>query len=222
MRFLRGHLPKDARCLDFGAGDGDLTALLVAEGHRVAALEPSAERRRTLERRLGASPNFLGVIDPETTEPFDIVLMVEVIEHILEDELDGALHLLSCLVRPGGTLIVTTPYDEDLELAMAVSPETGLLFHRWQHVRSFTPESLGELLSRYGFDPIIHHGFDHTVRLDARSAREPKRWLSWVFGPKERAARKARRDLARGRSVRIGSAATLVMIARRRGELALP
>ncbi len=48
--WLLGSEPLDV--LDLGAGTGKLTAALLAAGHRVTALEPSAEMRAVLEGRL--------------------------------------------------------------------------------------------------------------------------------------------------------------------------
>ena len=39
-----------------------------------------------------------------------------------------------------------------MELQSAYCPSCSTLFHRWQHVRSFTPESLADLLAGAGFE----------------------------------------------------------------------
>ena len=116
------HLPRDGRVLDYGAGDGDLAEFLLDRGYKVAAYEPSGSRRHRLVGRLAGHGGFLGVIGPETNEQFDVVLMVEVIEHILDEELDQGLRRVHGLLKDDGTLIVTTPNNEDLELGMAYCP----------------------------------------------------------------------------------------------------
>jgi SAM-dependent methyltransferase len=100
---------------------------------------------------------FLGIASDLSDKSFDCVLMIEVIEHILDEQLDDALSGVARAVRPGGTLIVTTPNNEDLDLGMAYCPVSNMLFHRWQHVRSFTDVALRELLLRYGFEEIVTH-----------------------------------------------------------------
>jgi len=150
-------LPKDGRILDFGAGDGDLIELMCARGLHVAAYEPSEGRSQNLQKRLSGHPGFLGTVNAESTEPFDVVMLVEVIEHILEEQLDNTLKSLAAFTREGGILIVTTPNNEDLDLNMAYCPVSNSLFHRWQHVRSFTHESLVGLLAQYSFEELVTH-----------------------------------------------------------------
>src|SRR5262249_51464439 len=127
--------------------------------------EPSAGRMQNLEQALAGIERFDGVIGRDTTSQFDLVLMAEVIEHVLDDELDMTLGRLAKLTKPGGTLIVTTPNNENLELGMTYCPVSNMLFHRWQHVRSFTETTLPELLRDYGFEEIVTHrvGFDPAV-----------------------------------------------------------
>jgi 2-polyprenyl-3-methyl-5-hydroxy-6-metoxy-1,4-benzoquinol methylase len=154
------HLPKDGRILDFGAGNGELVELLLERGYQVAAYEPSHGRAGCLLNHLGAREGFLGVLGPESKEQFDAVLMVEVIEHILDEEFDRALRRVHGMLKEAGILIVTTPNNEDLELGMTYCPASNMLFHRWQHVRSFTAESLSTVLSHYGISPIVIHYLD--------------------------------------------------------------
>ncbi|RXG94519.1 glycosyltransferase [Bradyrhizobium zhanjiangense] len=158
-------LPKCGRILDFGAGDGHLLRFMAQRGLTVAGYEPSKGRAANLQRALENFDGFLGVVGDESTETFDVVIMSEVIEHVLEEVLDVTLDRLARFVRPGGLLVVTTPNNEDLDLDMAYCPVSNLLFHRWQHVRSLDQSSLRTLLSRFGFDEVVTHqvGFDDNI-----------------------------------------------------------
>lgn len=203
------HLPKDGTVLDFGAGDGELAERLLERGYQVAVYEPSSRRERRLLGRVAGHEGFLGVVGPETTEQFDVVLMIEVIEHVLDQELDGVLRRVHRLLKDGGTLIVTTPNNEDLELGMAYCPVSNTLFHRWQHVRSFTGESLSCLLSRYGISPVVVH------RIEFRPALfEPfdSRWGGQEFTAESPSHLVAlRTDIP----TRMGSEANLLFIGRK-------
>lgn len=171
-------LPRDGKVLDFGAGDGHLVRLLCERGFCATAYEPSAGRMQNLQEALAGTERFDGVIGRDATSKFDVVIMAEVIEHVLDDELDVTLGRLAELTKSGGTLIVTTPNNENLELGMAYCPVSNMLFHRWQHVRSFTETTLPELLRGYGFEEKVTHrvGFDGAVYLpvDPRSATPPR------------------------------------------------
>lgn len=150
-------LPKEGRILDFGAGDGDLIEFMCQRGLHVSGYEPSQGRRQHLQDKLGKYPRFMGIVDISSREKFDVVMMVEVIEHILDEQLHGTLAKIARFTRAGGYLIVSTPNNEDLELGMCYDPVNNTLFHRWQHVRSFTRGSLATLLGQYGFEEVVTH-----------------------------------------------------------------
>lgn len=164
LRALEWHLSPGRRHLDFGSGDGHFAKLLAAKGYPAAVYEPSQGRLGTLRRALGGVDGFLGLAG-EGDAPFDVVFMIEVIEHILDEQMDEAMALLDRFVAPDGLLIVTTPNSENLDHGMAYEPVSGALFHRWQHVRSFTATSLVELLGRYGFEPLVVHQLEFSDRL---------------------------------------------------------
>jgi 2-polyprenyl-3-methyl-5-hydroxy-6-metoxy-1,4-benzoquinol methylase len=150
-------LPRDGKILDFGAGNGHLIQLMSERGLKAAAYEPSENRMEYLRNTLSDCAGFLGVISDNDWDLFDAVIAAEVLEHILDELLDKTLGRLSNLTKPGGIVIITTPNNEDLELGMAYCPVSNLLFHRWQHVRSFTRETLCTLMDRFGFDEIATH-----------------------------------------------------------------
>ena len=199
--------PKEGRVLDFGAGDGDLIELMCARGLRAAAYEPSKNRTKTLKERLRSQENFLGAIDPASRESFEVVMLVEVIEHILDEYLDSTLKLLARFTKPGGILIVTTPNNEDLDLNMTYCPTSNTLFHRWQHVRSFTPGSLASLLAGYGFEEIATHQLEFRDELFVP--------FDEVWGSKSVTPPPYIGDLRANRATYVGSGMGLTYIGRR-------
>lgn len=160
IELIGDHLKPQGRHLDFGAGDGDLVRALIEKGYATAACEPAGVRSAKISLDIANHPKFLGLIKDDSPDRFDLVLMIEVIEHILEEDLDGALRKVRSLLVDDGTLIVTTPNSEDLDLSSAYCPNCDTLFHRWQHVRSFTPEGLAALLSSHGFECLFLHQVD--------------------------------------------------------------
>ena len=113
-------------------------------------------RRAAFRRRVGILPHPLERADDagRKNEQFDLIISVEVVEHLYDDVLAGMLADVYARLKPGGAAIFTTPNQEDLSRNMVMSPETGRLFHRWQHVRSWTPDGLAEMVSRAGFDKV--------------------------------------------------------------------
>ena len=91
--------------------------------------------------------------------------MFERIEHIPDDKLAETFALIQLLPAPNGCLIITTPNNEDLDLAFAVDPRGQVLLHRWRHLRSLTSESLSDLLERFGFSLIVTHDIEINDRI---------------------------------------------------------
>jgi 2-polyprenyl-3-methyl-5-hydroxy-6-metoxy-1,4-benzoquinol methylase len=152
IELIADHLKPQGRHLDFGAGEGDLVRALLEKGYAAAAYEPVNARSALFPADIATHPKYLGAANSTGSERFDVVLMIEVIEHVLEEYLPGVLQKVKSSLVDGGTLIVTTPNAEDLDLAAAYCPQCETLFHRWQHQRSFTPESLPKFLGRHGFE----------------------------------------------------------------------
>jgi len=162
LRFVREHVPLDGRLvLDFGCGRGSLLKRLVAQGVACQGLEFSAASAREAEANVGAHPLFRGVVVTDTlpsslaAASVDVVLLVEVIEHLLPDDIQPTLAEIRRVLRPGGHVVVTTPHDEDLSASMLHCPDCGSTFHRWQHVRSFQPAGLAALMKGAGFEEQV-------------------------------------------------------------------
>lgn len=158
-------LPAGTRVLDFGAGVGDLAALLLDRELHVAGHDPSPAARAALTRRFGTRPGFLGTLGPDDRRQFDVVLMAEVIEHVLDNDLETTLARVARFTAAGGLVVVTTPNNEDLELGMCVDPLANVVFHRWQHVRSFTRDTLAARMAQVGFEEVVTHELELSEQL---------------------------------------------------------
>lgn len=205
-------LDPSMRILDFGAGDGRIVLAMCQRGLQAAAYEPATERMLALQAQLEGTPGFLGVIGARDEARFDVVTMTEVIEHILDDDLDACLRRVASLVESGGVLVVTTPNNEDLARSMVYCPVSNLTFHRWQHVRSFTAESLAQLLAKYGFRGRVIHQLDFAEELfnpyDRVWGKEvpEEQWPTYL------------RDLRANRPVRLGGQSNLLYVGIRIGD----
>ena len=103
-----------ARVLDDGCGEGQLSYRLAKLGHRVTGIDlpgPSLEKARAL---LASSPCRWDIIAGSVEEfsgvnpAFDAVISIEVIEHLYRPV--TFLKNMACALRPGGILILSTPY----------------------------------------------------------------------------------------------------------------
>lgn len=177
-RYLKG------KVVDYGAGPGFLVDELLAAGVQCGATEFGMESTAGLQRQFAGRSGFLGARNNDQLADwqgqFDTAFLLEVVEHLYDRELHECLSTVRSLLKPDGHLIVTTPNQEDRAVSFICSPESGLLFHRYQHVRSWDVQSLSEALRTAGFGmreagvadfgahPLAHH---RTKTLPARLLR---------------------------------------------------
>jgi 2-polyprenyl-3-methyl-5-hydroxy-6-metoxy-1,4-benzoquinol methylase len=148
---VQPYLRPDSRILDYGAGDNlYLVRELLRRGYPVSALEPNAEVR---ERNgdLAEQANFKGTISDVWPATFDCIFFSEVIEHLSEAALARVMHSIARGLKSNGTLVVTTPDNENLFEASRYCPTCRQLFHPWGHVRSFSAKELEKTLVGFGF-----------------------------------------------------------------------
>jgi SAM-dependent methyltransferase len=133
LELLRAHLPCEAY-LDAGCGDGRFLAALPSLGPvpgRVVGTDISARilaTARETARRAGVEPELVQAnleALPFPDGSFDLTLCSQVIEHLEEPDL--GLRELARLLRPGGTLIITTMGARALITQTLNLPRTGLV-----------------------------------------------------------------------------------------------
>jgi SAM-dependent methyltransferase len=153
--------------LDVGCGDGSALAVAARQSpaHRFAGIDWSGDALRraqalglTVLRGSVAEPGL-----PVADGAADVVIMSELIEHLVDP--DGAVAQVRRVLRPGGSLLLSTPnlaawYNRGL-LAAGIQPvfsEVSLrgVFGRpgsmvAGHLRLFTRRALTEFLTASGF-----------------------------------------------------------------------
>ena len=151
-------LDKNKSYIDFGGGDGHFAKLLCAHGYRVAIYDISVGRSRRASEALSEyAGTFLGHVGPGGGQKFAGIFFLEVAEHILDEDIAPTYQMIYDFLEPGGLLFLTTPNQEDLELGFTVEPQSGALFHRWQHVRAFNRRSLATMLKPFGLNEVLIH-----------------------------------------------------------------
>jgi 2-polyprenyl-3-methyl-5-hydroxy-6-metoxy-1,4-benzoquinol methylase len=148
------------RILDLGCGNGSLSHLIAQQGYDVVGVEDS-EQGVAIARQSFPDCHFIqaSIYDlpyGELENSFDIVLSVEVIEHLLYPrELVRAAK--KCL-KPNGRLILTTPYHGYLKnLVLAISGKMDNHFTSlWDggHVKFFSVGTLSKLLETENYTDI--------------------------------------------------------------------
>lgn len=148
------------RILDLGCGNGSLSHVIAEQGYEVFGIEES-KQGVAIAHQSFPNCNFIQssiyeLPDAKLRNSFDLVLSVEVIEHLLYPrELVRAAK--KCL-KPNGRLILTTPYHGYFKnLVMALSGKMDKHFHvLWDggHIKFFSVATMTTLLKEEGYTDI--------------------------------------------------------------------
>jgi SAM-dependent methyltransferase len=150
----------NGRVLDYGCGPGHLLAHLVKYATSCEGADFDTVALAEARKRLDGKPSFRGVTlisDLPSTlaeNTYDSVFFVETIEHLIGEDLPRTLKELHRVIRPGGSVVVTTPNNEQLDRAKRGCPECGCIFHIVQHVSSWTKERLSSAMTEAGFETL--------------------------------------------------------------------
>jgi ubiquinone/menaquinone biosynthesis C-methylase UbiE len=155
--------------LDVGCGDGFSTSVAATRnrGHRFAGLDWSASSlAKAADRGMAVLMAGIDASLPIKSGSVDVVVMSEVIEHLVDT--DSAVEEALRVLRPGGTLLLSTPnlaawYNRGL-LAFGIQPVFSEVSMRSVfgrpgsqvagHLHMFTRRALVEFLAAYGFERI--------------------------------------------------------------------
>ncbi len=189
----------NAIVLDLGSGPGFLVDRLLDRGARVHAADVSERSIARLEKRLQGREGWLGarLLDspsiPWPDGTFDLVCCLETIEHLTDVECEQTLAEARRVLKPSGKLLVTTPNEEHLEENLTLCPNCGSIYHRMQHLRSWSAADLARALQHAGFDVQFCAGLNFSASIPARqslytmSLRDVVRWVrgragAWLKG----------------------------------------
>jgi 2-polyprenyl-6-hydroxyphenyl methylase / 3-demethylubiquinone-9 3-methyltransferase len=154
------------RMLDIGCGGGILSEPLARLGAEVVGADPAQEN--VAAARLHAAESGIAVDYRATTaealaeleERFDVVLAMEVVEHVADLHL--FVELTAGMVKPGGLMIAATINRTLKSFALAIVGAEYILrwlprgTHQWD--KFVTPNELEIALARGGLTPIDEAG----------------------------------------------------------------
>ena len=198
---VRRHLPRGGRVLDVGCGSAlvadriaDLDATYIGVDYGGHHSVYAAQRLEKAEYRLRSA---IGRCDgerlPFDDESFDVVVMSEVIEHLMQPEL--ATWEIARVLRPGGVFVMTTNNASEVPLRSPLSHlfawlEKALGAHRpsWISLRpwiwperidpSILPDDVGPV-----YLPHTHHIYAETRELFRAAGMETFSWSTFEFPP---------------------------------------
>ena len=144
---IQGMLPEDiSTLLDVGCGRGDVINALQKNNSRLRAMgmDPFSEALEFVE-----TPSVIASL-PDTPFPdksFDMVLCLEVLEHIDESKYQPSLMELQRVA--GRYLIIGVPFKENLMHKQAICFDCRKVSHADDHLRSFDEESAAGLFDHF-------------------------------------------------------------------------
>ncbi len=154
------------RVLDIGCGGGLLSEPVARMGAEVVGADPSEKNigiASTHAKASGVVVDYRAVTAEqlaEAGETFDIVLNMEVVEHVADVEL--FMNTCASMVRPGGLMFVATINRTMKAAALAIFAAENVL--RWlprgthQYEKLVRPEELEKPLAANGLDIIDRTG----------------------------------------------------------------
>ena len=145
-------LPADADILEAGCGTGGNLAMLACHG-RLRAFEIDDGARKVANKRgvTNVAPGALPEPIPFESEHFDLIAMLDVLEHVADDR--GALDNLRERLKPGGRLLLTVP------AYMFLWSRHDEINH---HQRRYTRRALVRLVRERGYD-VRHASYFNTL-----------------------------------------------------------
>lgn len=154
---LYGHLlkliPPCSKVIEIGSGAGTLAAYLTENGRRCIATEiTSARGVRDSGNVVWHHTDGVHLADFEPRAGFDVVISMQVLEHLHPDDIQEHLANALALLKPGGRYILTTPH------AFLGPADLSLVFEfdrpRFMHLKEYTHRELGAVARRAGFSKV--------------------------------------------------------------------
>lgn len=146
-------IPNGSRVLDVGCHNG---ALFERLGERIEAgigLDPELGGPLEVGRARLIPGSFPDALEPLATDPFDVITLLAVLEHIPDGQKGAVAGDCHRLLRPGGRVVLTIPsahVDKILVVLLALRLIDGMSLE--EH-HGFDPLSTPAIFAGQGFEP---------------------------------------------------------------------
>jgi SAM-dependent methyltransferase len=168
--------------LDFGCGPGFLLRRLLESGLHCHGVDASPKEIDLVNEKFSGSALWKGgnvAFSPPLPFPdasFDLIVCVEVLEHLLPDMEEAIPREILRLLKPKGRVLFTTPNNENLDERTVYCPFCDTRFHRRQHLRSLNASDVASTLQGLGYKTVFCEGLDFQ---SLQSRHFKTTWKSW-------------------------------------------
>lgn len=150
LQLVLGMIPDNTHSLlDVGCGKGDIINAAGAQNPSLCVVGTDAAMAALDSVEAPVVTSALPLL-PFADESFDLVLCLQVLEHIPESDFADALRELERAARHH--IIVGVPYEENLQTKQVLCAHCGFLFHVDGHVRSFSRARTAGLFQHFEKD----------------------------------------------------------------------
>ncbi|HEY1720991.1 MAG TPA: methyltransferase domain-containing protein [Magnetospirillaceae bacterium] len=148
MAGLRNHL-------DIGCGPGTFIGSLPAGRHDSVGIDVAAPQIAYATEKYGSQGRTFQTMQPGIlpfdSDRFDVVTLIEVIEHLPNEENERLLGEALRVLKPGGVLLASTPnYGGVYPAVEALVNRLGEIDYRHQHITHYTRSRLTNLITKVG------------------------------------------------------------------------
>lgn len=139
----------DLKMLDYGAGFGQTSRLLAAQGIDVVAFETSALRRNDLAKiPIHVADSKTKIIEQG---PYSVVICDNVLEHVPNPKAE--LAFFKSVIKRGGILFISVPSYEPTELDRLISSQH-MSLNPWEHLNYFDVKHLDAMTEEFDWVPL--------------------------------------------------------------------
>jgi len=141
------HIPKETKLiLDVGCGNGWVAKYFLPKGKNVISMDIALKNPQKVLKENSGENHAAVVADayhlPFKKTSFDAIIAAEIMEHVYDPKL--FISSLMEVLKPGGTLVITTPYNEKIEYFLCVhcnkpTPKNA-------HLHSFNEENIANFI----------------------------------------------------------------------------
>lgn len=168
--YILSELPKtEGSILDVGCGKAWVAELCCPKNYKVVSMDISLTNVAKALTKYPFANHSAVVADvfnlPFKENSFDYIIASEIIEHVVDPA--KFVENLMKVLKPGGLLLITTPYKEKLEHSLCVHCNN--LTPRHAHIHSFDEKRLENLYKGSGLKSFEYNTFGNKVLIHLRT-----------------------------------------------------